>query len=180
MIPSLVDEDGIPEGYIRDLVTDRSKLITECEAFDFANPQVDPLELAADLVKTMVNHNGLGLSANQIGVPYRVFAMRTAPKNTVVFNPKIIHVEPEEEYMEEGCLSFPGLVVKVKRHKFIRVRFAYPSGEVKTETYKGMTARVFQHELDHINGIIYYDRATKYHKDLGERRLKRIQNRKAA
>jgi peptide deformylase len=165
----------MPEGRILPIITSRMDLKQVCEPFDFENPQMDPLQLAADLVRTMHDHQGLGLAANQIGYPYRVFAMRTAPKNTVVFNPKIIHNEPETETLDEGCLSFPGLVVKIKRWKLIRVRFAYPNGEVKTETYKGLTSRVFQHEFGHLNGEIFYELATKYHRDLAERKMMKRQ-----
>lgn len=163
----------LPEANLLPIVTDRKALKQVCIPFDFADPPTDPLQISADLVKNMIDHNGLGLSANQIGYPYRVFAMRTTPKNTVVFNPKIIHYEPETEILDEGCLSFLGLVVKIKRYKLIRVRFAYPNGEIKTETYKGLTARIFQHELGHLNGEIFYDLATRYHRDLAERQMKK-------
>jgi peptide deformylase len=178
----MTDEiDAIPQGNLHEIVKSRAALLKPCEEFDFTNPQVDPIQLAADLVKTMYAYNGIGLAANQIGVPYRVFAMRTAPKNTVVFNPKIIHYEPETELLEEGCLSFPGYVVKIKRYKLIRVRFSYPNGEVKTETYKGLTSRVFQHEMEHLNGQIFYDNASKYHRDQADRRFKKYErNKKAA
>jgi peptide deformylase len=173
----------VPEGRVHEIVTDREALRKPCDKFDFANPPMDPMQLAADLVRTMIDHNGLGLSANQIGFPYRVFAMRTAPQNTVVFNPILVNVDPETETLEEGCLSFPGMVVKIKRHKLIKVRFAYPNGEVKNELYKDLTARVFQHELDHLNGKIFYEQASRFHREQAERKAAKYQRylkRKAA
>lgn len=161
-----------PEGVNHDIVMDRGALKNECELFNFQNPQVDPFQLAADLSKTMIDHNGLGLAANQIGYPYRVFAMRTAPKITIVFNPTIVHFSPETMVEEEGCLSFPGFVVKIKRSKLIKVRYAFPDGSVKNEVYKDMTARIFQHEYDHLNGVLYQERATLFHKDQAERKMK--------
>lgn len=172
-------EVKIPEGRYIEIVTDRAQLIKPTEPFDFADPQMDPLQLGADLVKNMVDRNGLGLSANQIGYPYSVFTMRTAPKMTVAFNPKIVGVDDEEDLLEEGCLSFPNLIIKIKRYKTIRVRFWYPNGEFKLETFTGMTARVFQHELDHLNGIVFDQRASLFHKNQAERQMaKRLRRQK--
>jgi len=121
----------------------------------------------------MYDWNGLGLAANQVGVPYRVFAMRGSPENFVCFNPRIVQPSAENIILEEGCLSFPGLLVKVKRPKHIRVRFTTPNGDTKTETFIGMTARVFQHELDHLDGRLYFNRANKYHKEIAMKKWKR-------
>jgi peptide deformylase len=62
-------------------------------------------------------------------------------------------------------LTFPGLAVKIKRADEIRVRFAMPNGDVRTETFRGLTAHSFQHEMDHMNGELFYMKATKYHRD---------------
>lgn len=113
----------------------------------------------------MYDWNGLGLSANQVGVSYSIFAMRGSPQNFVCFNPKIVQHSEQMIDLEESCLSYPGLVVKVKRSQHVRVRFALPNGEIKTETFTGMTARVFQHEFDHINGLTFYNKASRIHRD---------------
>lgn len=136
-----------------------------CKDFDFKDPQVDPIKFAQELVKTMYERNGLGLAANQVGYPWRVFAMRGSPENFVCFNPRIIQPSDAEVSLEEGCLSFPGLLVKIKRPQHIRVRFTTPNGDTRTETFTGMSARVFQHEMDHIYGIRFYDRASRFHRD---------------
>ena len=140
-------------------------LNNKCEPFDFANPPFDPVEFAEHLIKFMYEKNGLGLSANQVGIPYRIFCMRGSPKNFVCYNPKIVDSSDEEVVLEEGCLSFPNLLVKIKRPRHIRVRFQYPNGETVTEKFTGMTARVFQHELDHMDGEIFYKKANKFHRD---------------
>lgn len=137
----------------------------KCQEFDFQNPQFEPIEFAKDLVKAMYDHGGLGLAANQVGIPYAIFALRGNPENFVCFNPKIIQPSEEEITLEENSMMFPGLIVKVKRPRHIRVRFNTPNGDVRTETFTGMTARVFQHMLDQINGVVYYLRANKYHRD---------------
>lgn len=147
-------------------------LTTKCEPFDFANPPFDPTKFADEIVKTMYEKNGIGLSANQIGVPYRIFSMRGTPKNFVCFNPRIVDSSEEEVILEEGCLSYPNLVVKVKRPRHIKVRFQYPNGETVTEKFTGLSARVFQHELEHLDGEIFYNKANKYHRDQALKRWK--------
>lgn len=147
------------------IVTDVSILIQKSELFDFRKPQMDPIELGALLVREMNDSNGLGLSAIQLGIPLRVCAIRARPQNVVLFNPVIVHSSDETQTEVEGCLSFPGLVVKVKRAMEIRVRFKYPNEEIRTERWGGLTARVVQHEIDHLDGKLFYNRATKFHRD---------------
>lgn len=140
-------------------------LSTPTQPFDFTNPQIGPERLALEMMTEMNNHNGIGLAANQIGYPYSVLVMRSHPENLVCFNPKIVSGSKETETLEEGCLSFPGVNVKIKRHQTIRVRFQMPSGMTTTETFSGLTARTFQHELDHLNGVVFINRANRYHRD---------------
>jgi len=102
-------------------------LRNEIPVFDFANPSIDPVELSHKLINAMKDGKGIGLAANQIGVPVRAFAMYSEPP-IVAFNPKITFFGEEEVLMEEGCLSYPGVYVKIKRPRFIRVRFADPYG----------------------------------------------------
>ena len=143
-----------------------------CEEFDFTDPPFDPVDFAQNLVKFMYENNGLGVAANQVGNPYRIFAMRGSPENFVCFNPKIVKPSESQIVLEEGCLSYPGLVVKIKRPQHIRVRFTTPNGDTITRQFTGMTARVFQHELDHLDGIKFYDRANKFHRDQAMRKWK--------
>ena len=140
-------------------------LTEKCEDFDFKDPPFDPVEFARNLVKFMYDENGLGVAANQVGVPYRIFAMRGAPENFVCFNPKMIGTSLDNIVLEEGCLTYPGLLVKVKRPSMIRVRFDTPNGDTQTRQFIGMSARVFQHEMDHLDGIKFFERANKFHKD---------------
>lgn len=154
-------------------------LTTPCEEFDFQNPPGSPYDLALGLMQIMNDHNAVGLAANQVGIPLRVFVMRNTPENFVCFNPKIVYHSPETELQEEGCLSFPGIDVKIKRSKNIRVRFQVPSGETISMSFDGLTARVFQHELDHLDGKLFFNRANKYHRDLAfkkSNKLKKVKN----
>lgn len=148
-------------------------LRTKCSDFDFANPPFDPIEFAKELVKFMYDKGGIGLAANQVGVPYRIFAMRGSPENFVCFNPKIVMPSEQQITLEEGCLTYPGLFIKIKRPQHVRVRFQTPNSDTKTETFTGMSARVFQHEYDHIEGNIFYNRANRYHR---EQALKKWRN----
>jgi peptide deformylase len=143
----------------------------EMEPFDFSNPPVDPLDLVSDLAETMLANNGVGLSANQCGLPYRVFVM-LGQELIPCFNPRIVDMSQETIILEEGCLSYPDMFVKVKRPRRIKVRYAEPNGNVITQTFDGMTARVFQHELDHLNGINYQQRANRYHLEQARKKKK--------
>jgi peptide deformylase len=150
-------------------------LHTATEKFDFQNPPMDPIELAKKLAEAVIEHNGLGLSANQLGLPYRAFVIKANPV-VACFNPIIVDRGDEVVYLEEGCLSYPGLSIKVKRPKNIKVRFTQPNGEVVTRTYAGITARIFQHELDHLDGISHVDRATAFHREQAVKNVKKMQN----
>jgi peptide deformylase len=140
-----------------------SILLQKCETFDFDNPPHDPESFALNLYSTMVNNDGLGLSACQVGYPYRVFAMRTNSENPLVlFNPRIVDVSDKMVSMKEGCLSFPLLYLNVKRPDRIRIRFQNYTGETKTETFIGMTARVALHEYDHLEGKVFTQVASSF------------------
>jgi len=163
---------------IQTLVAPYSEILkTTIQPFDFLNPPTDPNQLSRDLAETMIANNGLGLSANQVNLPYRVFVITGTPIYAC-FNPRIIDRSSEEVLMEEGCLSYPNLFIKIKRPASIRVRFNLPNGEVKNETFEGLTARVFQHELDHLNGVVHSNRASLFHLDQARRKMKTISRRK--
>ena len=162
------------KGVVHALVKDTDPILSqEMPRFDFDNPVVDPIQLAYDLVESMRHHGGIGLSANQIGLPYRVFAMEAVPA-IVCFNPKLIHESSEEIILEEGCLSFPGLGIKIKRSRHIKVRYTEPNGNVVTTKFTGMAARCFLHEYDHMNGTKYIDRASFIQKELALKRQKKL------
>ena len=134
----------------------------ECLQFDFANPPYDPKELAQALHDKMISKDGLGLSANQVGIPYRVFVMRTGEKPYAMFNPKVVDVSDKEISMKEGCLSYPLLFLSVKRPDTVRIRYQNVDGETNTERFIGMTARIAQHEFDHMLGKVYTEKASAF------------------
>lgn len=146
--------------------------------FDFENPIIDPKILEEQMVKLMIDSNGIGLSANQVGLDARVFVMRSENLKDVftpfaVFNPKILECSLEQEVGEEGCLSFPGLFFKVKRPSKILVEFFDRDKNNLIIQLEGIDSRCFQHELDHLNGICFTDRISKLKLNLAQKKLRK-------
>lgn len=159
---------------ILDLIPENSDILfQEIPRFDFSNPPVDPIQLSKDLAETMLANNGIGLSANQVGLSYRVFVIKSNPI-LACFNPIVVDDGEEELYLEEGCLSYPDLFIKIKRKKIIKVRYTEPSGQTITRVFDGLTARIFLHEYDHLNGIDFISRASPIHKEMGLKKRKKI------
>ena len=140
-----------------------SLLHSPCVNFPFNDPPVDPVEFADNLKETMVARRGIGLSANQVGFPYRVFVAgdyNDPSKVTAFFNPRVVFESEEEQLIEEGCLSYPGLFIKIKRPAMVRIRYAGPNGQMNTAMFDGIAARVILHEYDHMEGITFHQRAS--------------------
>jgi peptide deformylase len=142
--------------------------------YDFEKPPIDPIELATQLVECMRVNKGIGLAAPQVGLPYRVFCMENELP-IVCFNPKIVYTSQNFIEMEEGCLSYPGLMLKVSRPETIRVRFQTPYGKIITDKYSGLSARVFQHELDHLDGICFTDKVSRLKLDVAKRKQQKLE-----
>jgi|688.fasta_scaffold04933_4 peptide deformylase len=104
------------------------------------------------LTNKMVELGGVGLSANQVGLPYRVFVMGIKEYHGAFFNPRIIETIGEPQAFKEGCLSYPGLFMYIKRPDSVRVGYQNQRGEHRETTFSGLTARIFQHEYDHMEG----------------------------
>lgn len=107
------------------------------------------------LKKTMVDYGGLGLSANQCGYRFRMFVMGSKDEQIVCINPRITDKFDDPIKLREGCLSYPGMYLYVPRYKKIEVEYHDENGKLNKEIFEGITAHVFQHELDHMNGIVY-------------------------
>ena len=139
--------------------------------FDFNNPIIDPRDLEEQMVQLMIESNGVGLAANQVGLEARVFVMRTEKLQGVftpfaLFNPKIIVTAPEEEVEEEGCLSFPNLFFKVKRPSHVVAEFFDRDNNKCIIRFDDIDARCFLHELDHLNGVCFIEKVSKLKIDL--------------
>ena len=111
--------------------------------------------LIARMKMTMKLYGGIGLSSNQVGVMHRMFIMGTDDFFIACVNPKVIEQSKETEVSAEGCLSFPGLQLKVERPKWIVAEYTDAEGQIQQTKFEGITARCYLHELDHMNGICY-------------------------
>ncbi len=120
-------------------------------------------QLVADMKETMIKENGVGLAAPQIGKHIRLIICETPQGNKAFFNPEIIHVSPTLRDSEEGCLSVPGVYGIVKRHKAVKVKALDEHGNQIIVKTGGLLAVIFQHEIDHLNGVLFIDRAHTIH-----------------
>ena len=125
----------------------------------FDPPQADPKLMYDIMLENMVYHHGLGLSANQIGMPVKVFAMRVDDSDNAIvcFNPEIIKESEELMPMEEGCLSFPYLYLKKIRPEKLSVKYQNADGDPVSAHFEGLAARIFHHEMDHMMGKTFLD-----------------------
>ena len=136
--------------------------------------------LIDDMVETMREAPGVGLAAPQIGLPERLIVVEyyeraedeekeDAPKKVwAVLNPEITKASEEKLMGVEGCLSIPGLVGEVERHASIQVKGLNRHGKPTKIRAEGWLARIFQHEIDHLNGVLFTDRATRVWKPQDE------------
>lgn len=126
---------------------------------EFSFETADDLEkakiLSRDLIETVKKYNAFGLAANQCGIPYSAIAIGYKEDYYTLFNPKIISTSEEDVMMQEGCLSFPFLILGINRPKSVVVEFQDPEGTVHTQTLEGLSARVVLHEIDHLNGVTF-------------------------
>ena len=130
------------------------------------------MELKMKLVDHMKFYQGVGLSANQIGIMERVFVMYSDVKKKEIiacFNPNIIAVSPKKTLMDEGCLTFPGLWLKVSRPESIKVEYEDVHGEKIEVVMHGLEARVFLHEYDHMEGKNFTDGVSKVKLDINKK-----------
>ncbi|GAB2773589.1 peptide deformylase [Hymenobacter luteus] len=156
-------------------------------------PAAELKQIIADMFDTMYHAHGVGLAAPQVGKSIRLFVIDSAPMldedeegNPIIeeptaapvkrafINPRMVSETGEEWGFEEGCLSIPGIREKVVRHATIVLRYEDENRQVHEETFSGMTARVIQHEYDHLEGILFTDYASGLKKQLLKGKLARI------
>ena len=116
--------------------------------------------LVSNMAETMIASNGIGLAAPQVGVSKQVIVIRADEDQAVLslINPKIIKMSKEKVGAEEGCLSFPNIYIDINRSEEIEVEALNLKGKKVTFKAKGLLARVIQHEVDHINGVVFMNR----------------------
>lgn len=127
---------------------------------EFGSPEL--LKFVEDMFETMNEYTGIGLAAPQVHVSRQIAIVGTDEENIwVVCNPKVTVLQEDLQGFWEGCLSVPGLRGYVERPRKIRVEFRDPQGARHTVEPEGFLATVFQHELDHLAGVIYVDRVKR-------------------
>ena len=145
--------------YIKELVEPEHQLFHH--RIQSCSYNLDRHHLSKILIDNMIHHNGIGISANQIGIWERAFAMIRDLEHQevmVCFNPRIIKSYTEEVEMEEGCLSYPELFLKIKRPDKIVVKYEDENKKIHKIKLQGLASRVFQHEYDHMEGIDFTQR----------------------
>jgi peptide deformylase len=147
----------VDSGEILSLVPETDPILkTPTVEFSFETEGLEKAsKLSRDLIKTISTHKAFGLAANQCGIPYSVICIGYADTYITLFNPKLVSTSNESVMMQEGCLSFPFLVLGLKRSKSITIEYQDFEGVKHTSNLDGISARVFLHELDHLNGITF-------------------------
>ena len=148
----------------------------ELQDVDLENLPFDPLRLKKDMSVAMLNNYGVGLSACQVGLDYKVFVMGDKPDNiTLHINPTVLQYTEETVVEMEGCLSFPNVYVKVKRPKEILAEYYDEFLKKQTVKITGYSARVYLHELDHCLGITFKDRVSKLKWDMAKKKAQKLE-----
>lgn len=143
------------------IITYPNKILTK-KAAKIKNPLDAEIQtLIKEMITTLQEVDGAGLAAPQVGKSMRLCAIQCEGEIFVLINPKITSYSRDKEISEEGCLSFPGKFIPVKRALKIKVRFINEKGEDVKLKAEDLLARIIQHEVDHLDGILYIDRAKK-------------------
>lgn len=148
-------------------------LYTPTQPIDFANPPMDLGYLTLSLIETMTHHNGMGISANQVGLPYRVCVINMGKEAIPLFNPKITILAGGKSKLREGCLSFPGLYIDTGRFDACTVEFQSINGEKRTLSFDSIPAVCIQHELDHLDGVAFTKRVSPLVLEREQRKVKK-------
>ena len=148
------------------IIKNPSPLLREkSEEIDLKKIKVNELkELCADMIKTMKENDGVGLAAPQVGKSIRLITINTKDEPKIMINPKITGKSWAKEWNEEGCLSVPGVYGKVRRNKKINCIYFDKGGQKTKIQAEGLLSFVIQHEIDHLDGILFIDKAKEIKK----------------
>ncbi|GEM_PF-274313 len=138
---------------------------------------LDRKELQGELHRAMIHYQGIGLSANQIGIKERAFIMYSDVKKKEMiscFDPLITEYSEEKIIMDEGCLTWPGLWLKVERSEGIQCVYNDVDGELVQVQMHGLEARIFQHEYDHMEGTNFTQRVSRLKLNMAKRRATKM------
>ena len=157
----------------------------QCAIAPFSNDMLkdegfkDRKELSEAMFDTMKKYGGIGLSANQVGLPFNMFVLGDHPDlekglKMTCFNPIIISSSVEEETMKEGCLTFPFVFLSITRPRKVVVKYEDENGDLKEGSLDGMISRVFQHEYDHMLGKTFVDGVSKLKLDMAYKKAEKM------
>ena len=137
-------------------------LSKELNDINIDNPQIDLKETKDQMVDLMVSQRGLGLSAGQVGIDYKLFIIGESKENCMMFvNPEVLSVSEETELDVEGCLSYPDMFVKMPRPNMVEAKWYDEEGKPQEGRFEGYTARCFLHEYDHMFGVVFKDKVSR-------------------
>ncbi len=133
------------------------------------------LQISHEMVDTMYSYEGIGLAAPQIGISKQIIIVDYGEGPLILFNPEIIEMSKEQDEIEEGCLSLPDITVPVLRPIKIKVRFTDENNKISEINVENLAAKVFQHEIDHLNGILIIDHISPLKKAVINSKLKKLE-----
>jgi len=160
---------------LKEILTEPNKILRKISLpVDGVNQDLQ--RLMNDMLETMYAAPGIGLAAIQVGVPQRVIVLDLAPKNEpknpmYFVNPEIINKSSNNSIYEEGCLSVPGQFAEIERPDKCHIKYLDYYGEPKELKAEGMLATCIQHEIDHLEGILFIDYLSKLKKSMIVRKL---------
>lgn len=153
-----------------------SFLEKQVKEVNLEDPGFDPVKLKKEMVEFMIANNGIGLSANQIGLDAKIFVMGDSVENsTMCINPTVLQYTSDTQDDIEGCLSFPNVFVKIKRPKEILAKYWNENLEECTVKIEGYSAKCYLHELDHLLGITFKDRVSKLKWDMAQKKARKLE-----
>jgi len=142
---------------------------------DIDNLDFDPKEIKSQMLDIMLSNMGIGLAANQVELEQRLFVMGNTRDDAVLcINPTVIQYTEETQLDAEGCLSFPGINILVQRPRDILVEYYNEDLEKVRTVASDYSARLYLHELDHLNGITFKDRVSKLKWNLAEKKARKL------
>jgi peptide deformylase len=148
-------------------------LRTPTKAIDFETETGGKVAyMAMSIMETLNKSGAIGLAANQVGLPVRICAVALDNKIWSLINPKIIDRSPNKVAFKEGCLSFPGLYLTVGRSEWVEVEFYAANSEKTTKRFTGISATVVQHEMDHLDGIVFTDLVSPLKLEMARKKAK--------
>ena len=142
----------------------------------------DRKELSEKMFDAMKKYGGIGLSSNQVGLPFNMFVLGDHPQlenglKMTCFNPIIVNSSEETVVMKEGCLTFPFVFLSITRPRKVTVKYEDENGDLKEGHLDGMISRVFQHEYDHMLGRVFTEYASKMKLDMAYKKAEKEMNR---